>query len=684
MLFAFCFNYLITTVDSDFTLNSGALRIAYFSIFTLFNVISLFILRNKAYLLPRIEIPQFKSIFLTLFLCLIPFCSIIGAVTLNNGGTNATTVLMLTMICLATLGFAFFEKNIPPFVYPLSIFCFSISLLFMYSLRSNYVVGWDVHQEFMVFQLTKNLGEWNMSNFFSAYNAMLSITLFPTVLSNLTKIPDLYLFKAVIPLLFGMTPILIYEINRLFVKKYYAFLAAFFFMAQFQFMSQMPALNRQAVAFLFFAALLYVLLNKAFSKFQRTALFVIFSSGLIVSHYSTAYITLLLLITVYIATLAFNLLKRVINNFRQNELKIENRTLSIWMVLFFTLFSVFWYGYYTKISNDVGNLLDKLAANFNKFYSQELKSEQARYAIWGTGKLYSDVELKLYNEGISSDYRLDKSWATYYPSEVVSSYPITPMYAQVAAINNQKAKVVADQLFEIVKKSLKTLMLIGLLAMGFLFFRANRRKKISVELLVLSSTSFVLLTMLAFLPILSEYYNFERLYQQTLMVLSTSLIFGISLIAFGKKILVKVLLTTLILAYYLNYSGLISVYVGGPVGLNLFNFGEDYDRFYSHASELTAAKWYEKNTDVKAVIALDRYAHLRFQSATTRSQGYLTDVIPSVIPQYSYVFSSYANTVTGIARTSYKNVFLAHNFPFDFLDDNKDLIYSAKTSRIYK
>ena len=64
------------------------------------------------------------------------------------------------------------------------MFCASLALLFVASMRSWHVVGWDINAELQVFRLTE-AGYWSMSHLQDAYNACLSITLLPTIFSSL-------------------------------------------------------------------------------------------------------------------------------------------------------------------------------------------------------------------------------------------------------------------------------------------------------------------------------------------------------------------------------------------------------------------------------------------------------------------------------------------------------------------
>src|ERR1700680_2775123 len=79
--------------------------------------------------------------------------------------------------------------------YSYALFFIGLALLFTTSLRSWYATGHDIEREIYVFQLTNTHHIWSMAFYQDAYNACLSITILPTILTNLLVIQDIYVYK---------------------------------------------------------------------------------------------------------------------------------------------------------------------------------------------------------------------------------------------------------------------------------------------------------------------------------------------------------------------------------------------------------------------------------------------------------------------------------------------------------
>jgi uncharacterized membrane protein len=272
-----------------------------------------------------------------LLLVLIPVLSIIGTYFVNTTGDNLVLLIMILSIAVLFTVSAFYERSTK--FYSIAIFMIAIALLIHVSLISNYILpyGGDSPAEFYVFRSTQLTSQWNpifafpTDQGFGRFNAMLSVTVLPTVYSNIAGIDPTWVYKIVYPLIFALVPVALYLLWQPYIGKKLSFLAAFVFMAQSTFFTEMIALNRQMIGELFFVLLLLVLLNKKIKREGKFLSFAILSFGLIFSHYALAEIFLFLIFAAW-ATSVFYLRRPSFN-------------LQLSLIIFFFVAMFGWYIY---------------------------------------------------------------------------------------------------------------------------------------------------------------------------------------------------------------------------------------------------------------------------------------------------------------------------------------------------
>ena len=222
--------------------------------------------------------------------------AVAGAIRLNNGAGSAVTTAMLILAAVVIVAVFSWRRILHESTVLVTIYLLSLSLLLMTSLRGWFVTGHDIQREFHVFELASGQGVWNVEMYQDAYNACMSMTILPTIIERTTGIPDLYIFKTVFQLLYALCPVLIYLIARRFASKSVSILSAVYFIAFPTYFTDMPFLNRQEVAFFFLGIALLLITNQQLEIRTRKIGFVVFGIGMILSHYSTTYVLLGVLI----------------------------------------------------------------------------------------------------------------------------------------------------------------------------------------------------------------------------------------------------------------------------------------------------------------------------------------------------------------------------------------------------
>lgn len=272
-----------------------------------------------------------------LLLALIPVLSIIGVYIVNTTGNSLVLIIMILSIA-ALFTLSVFRERSSKF-YPFAIFMIALALLFHVSLISNYIVpyGGDSPAEFYVFQNVQLNAHWTPVFAFPTdeglgrFNAMLSVTVLPTVYSNMLGMDPSLVFKLVYPLIFALVPVTLYLLWQPYIGKKLSFIAAFVFVAQSTFFTEMIALNRQMIGELFFVLLLLILLNKKVKKEGKFLGFALLSFGLIFSHYALAEIFLFLVFAAWATSVFY--------------LKRPSFNLQLSMIIFFFVAMFAWYIY---------------------------------------------------------------------------------------------------------------------------------------------------------------------------------------------------------------------------------------------------------------------------------------------------------------------------------------------------
>jgi uncharacterized membrane protein len=287
----------------------------------------------------RTHTPQLPVVNFTapmLLLLLIPVLAILGAYYVNITGNNL--ILLLTIVAIATLFSVSIFTDRTNKSYAFAILMIALSLLMMVSISTTYILpyGGDSPVEMYVFRTTQTNLHWNpiftpADEAYGRYNAMLSITILPTVYSNLLGLDATWVYKIIYPLIFALVPVGLYVLWQPYIGKKLSFAAAFLFMAQSTFFTEMLALNRQMIGELFFVLLLLVLLNKGVGRQGKFVAFAFFGFGLIFSHYALAEIFMFLIFSAWAASVFY--------------LKKPSFNLQLSMIVFFFVAMFVWYIY---------------------------------------------------------------------------------------------------------------------------------------------------------------------------------------------------------------------------------------------------------------------------------------------------------------------------------------------------
>jgi len=305
-----------------------------------------------------------------IFLIISLILTIIGSQMLILYGNNYLLITAILLICVTIALISLNEEGFTA-IYPIAITIISFSLLTMYWLRWDHILGHDVHLEYYTYFMTLQNGHWSILEQ-STLDSCLSISLLPAIFQSILNVNnDEQLFKGIYVLLCSFTPLVVFLISKRYIEVKCAFLAAVFYASQATYISS-PGSPRTNLCVLFIGLFVMVLIYDGLTIIQRRALLIIFLMGIIFSHYSTTYI--------FFFMIGFTFVGAVI---LRNYVQFSRLTYSFLVIFIVSVF--LWYGQLIEAPFDSGlRFVDKTISSMSSMFIEEAKSPQIGL-IYGSG-----------------------------------------------------------------------------------------------------------------------------------------------------------------------------------------------------------------------------------------------------------------------------------------------------------
>lgn len=230
------------------------------------------------------------SAYLLMFL---PIMAIVGAELVNYTNSNIILMIMLPLIVLVPI--MCLVKKIPQNYWGFAIWMMALAILLHRALISPNLSGSDNILELSCFRATylgQSFPQPNaVGSFYGTYNTVLSVTILPTMIQRITAISGVWIFKLVYPLLLSIVPVAIYELVKGQFNAKFALLSAFLVMSVYTFYTEILITDKTLIATVLFAVFLLMYFTK-----QKWYLLVLMGIGVILSHYATAILFVILII----------------------------------------------------------------------------------------------------------------------------------------------------------------------------------------------------------------------------------------------------------------------------------------------------------------------------------------------------------------------------------------------------
>ncbi|OGO21398.1 MAG: hypothetical protein A2144_00320 [Chloroflexi bacterium RBG_16_50_9] len=559
-----------------------------------------------------------------------PFLSIVGTYYLNITNDNSMLLAFLFLVPVLVVLITVFSNRISTAAYPVVIIMVSVSLLTMYWLRSEHILGRDVHEEYYFFYMTLTNAQWAVLEG-NVLDSTLSISVLPAIFQSLINLSGQeYLFKGVYTLIGAFMPLTVYVISKKYIGVKWGLLATFYFISQASFLMA-PGNARTNIAIFFFALCIMVLFHSRITGMKKKGLFLIFVIATVLSHYTTTYIFLFLLIFAFLLSLIF-------------RKYCQPRTITWAGIAFLAVLAFLWYSQLVQAPYGHGlRFLSETAESFQQFFLKEARAEELGILLGFEQR--GQFFLEWVHRAVT--------WLSFTFIAIGTIWALIKHKDTLLATEPEGARV------------------------GFL------RSRFEMEYLLLSLMAAALLAVAILIPFISVGYDVIRIYSQTAALLSTFFVIGGIVLSRSLRINAHVLPFLILIPYFLftTWAGYEVFGVHKSYILSSEAAAANYEVVYEQ--ETLAAQWLKKNMDGDSgVYTADYYGGRKLIS-----QGKISSMLIDYerFQDHSeldgYIYLSHNNVVNQAVVIKQEPNMLS-----DYSDmfDGKNIIYNNGGSEIYR
>jgi uncharacterized membrane protein len=622
----------------------------------------------------RVFLPRF-------FLCLLPIFSLYCVTRLNNQGDAKPTTIFLTLLLLlfllATVSKTFFIFQFTNNLMAWFVYAFSCSLLLGTTFRgSGGFWGFDINSEYFSAVQVANKGFWLPPQGNSAYDSMLSITVLPVVLSIFTKFNLVFIFKVFFSLVLSFIPTVIFSVG----SKYFSRLSVLVVLigtvfGSISFFPQLPALARQIVAVSFLMGLLLVPHQTEWKRRHKTIMVLLMSTGIAISHYSTAYLVSAIFGLSIIPVILIFIISPRTYAARKGVFTVSTS-------LGIILISFLWNGVFT---HSVEALKPVEAAISNEGLSLLPNKQQNILLSWIGGTIPQQVYRVSDLEKLDRTANFKKGVQSQ-PESL--AYPIEAVKFSGDYIFGQRFARFFGNLTFISRTFFQLASFVGSVIFIWLFFKSKRsnlyelsifgEKNLIFDVFPIAITSLLLGLVARVSGTLAPFYNPERVALTIALVLLIPTIMVVELLLFGDYI-ARVILVAPVVAFafvlVLNATSLGGYFLGSDT-VRISPSQADRSPFIISENERSAARWLGTNVSKSGYLQTDSRGFLALLQQG-RNANYASIDPYSLVP-HAYIYASNMNVQGGVV-----NSFILYKFPKDYINGHYDLIYSSPRAQVY-
>jgi uncharacterized membrane protein len=654
----------------------------------------------------RLPVFDFGKAFFVLGLSLLPIAAIASALRLNQLDDPSWSIVVVCILVLIAGGLLAVSRLWFP---ELTIYSIGLTLVLLGSVRGDYLSGTDMSTELYLANLVGANGFWMPSLSPDAYNSALSVTILPNYLGNLFGIDNATVFRFLIPMLYALVPVLIYSFFKRHRSRLFGLVGALLYVSQPAFVVWSPVPARQMVAILFFTAMLYVAFDGRLNKALREGLTFTFGVLMILSHYSTSYLSLPVLILGALLALILRVrwlywtgqpkklpfargITGHIKRFKSNFGLVEPGTtpqLSWRTLAGLLVFALAWFGPVTHVGDDLARTIERSASEITS----------GHWNLLGTSGYASGTSLA-YQLGLSQEVRDRERVFKDYRFEVyetVESNQLDPIEAQTwrnnptsepsfqSAIDSTPIGSLIVTSEKVLKNLLRLFLLVGFLALVVSTFR---RRLDSIEAYALAAC--LALAMVVIIPGASIQYDVGRTTQQMLPLLGFAIVGGATTIVStlsrkrANHEVSQLVLGSVLICLLVSSTGLVNKFTGATnPTMMLSNRGEMYEQTYVHSEEVAAARWLDSHRAPNSIIQSGYFGGTRLPLVGIQRPT-LRHIFAWSVDKNSYLFRGNQEIDKDVALTYFSGEYFRYHYPSDEIERSKNIVYTNGRSEIYK
>jgi len=593
----------------------------------------------------------------------------------GNGSGAALTMFVLAALLLAGTVLAGATKvgERHPGAVLLGLYSCALSAVWGTATRGQHLFGWDIQKEYSVAAETLVRGYWQAPADQDAYASMLSITSMPAQLHSIADISVQGTLSLLYPLLLAMLPVAAFEIVRRHASVRAATLAtAGFIVAARAFPRQLPAIGRQEVALMLFAAGMLLATNRTMNRTSRRIGVAILLGATAFSHYTTAYVTLGMVAAAGATTWFIT---------RKDRSERADVTFNWKTVAVIGVAVLGWNLVIAPTGGLVENPSQQVQSDGLQVLPGQRDENQTLWEAWLEGSSaikYGSPddyarELSMLRDNRLAWMDIDVHLGDVEPVEARATQVEGPLenfrgaWGLVSSVSGQ--------------------LMVLLLTLGALRCLTRRRWKadgLPADLVGLIAGAFVLNVLLRISGTASGFYNPERGALHNAVILAVPAAILIDRLA-KRSALTFAANIGVALTFAVGTWGVAPYLFGGSPPAATAEYGEDSERFLVSPAELSTARWLATELDEKDLLQGDRYAQVILLNVDRTSEhGKVFIMHPDFIDYGAYIFSTRANTIEKRARGLENRQFAIFTSPTDGFSELRATVYATEETRVLK